>query len=113
MSAARPPPAPRQGGVSAHLHAAVERAQVRRRGWHGHGIGAYLVMVGSLGVTILLPISAGLGLGWLLDRARGHGAAGRLGLVLAGAALGLWWAWRVMERVQRTATPDGKREPPP
>ncbi len=87
------------------LHTAVERAKVRQRGWHGHGLGSHLLLVGSLGVTILLPVGAGLGLGVLLDRARGGGAAGRLGLLLAGAVVGLWWAWRVMVRAQRGPPP--------
>lgn len=87
------------------LQAAVERAKARQRGWHGHGLGAHLLLVGSLGVTILLPLFAGLGLGWLVDRARGGGAAGRLGLLLAGAVLGLWWAWRVMVRANRGPPP--------
>jgi ATP synthase protein I len=92
------------------LHAAVERAQARQQGWRGQGIGAHLLLVGSLGITILVPVFAGLGLGWYVDRLRGHGAAGRLGLLLAGAGIGLWWAWRVMVRGQH---PPNQRTPPP
>jgi ATP synthase protein I len=97
--------------ASDRLQAAVRRAQARRRGWAGHGIARHLALAGSLGAAVLLPIAAGLALGWQIDRARGGGAAGRLGLLLAGAALGLWWAWRTMERA-RPGSDQDKEDPP-
>ena len=57
-----------------------------------------LAQVGVLGWTIVTPILLGLLAGHALDRWLHTGVAFAAALLTAGAALGLWFAWRWMHR---------------
>jgi ATP synthase protein I len=70
------------------------RGSPYRKTWIGF---AYFGMVGW---SVALPILAGAALGsWLDRRGGGHGWA--LSLLMAGAALGCWNAWRLVAREGR------------
>uniref|UniRef100_UPI0028B141E5 AtpZ/AtpI family protein n=1 Tax=Stutzerimonas balearica TaxID=74829 RepID=UPI0028B141E5 len=57
-----------------------------------------LGQVGLLGWMIVTPLLLGLLVGRWLDRLLGSGVLFSAALVVAGAGLGLWSAWRWMHR---------------
>lgn len=61
-------------------------------------LGARLGQIGSLGWTIVLPTLLGLVLGRLLDRMLGTGVFFSAPLIMIGAGLGFWFAWKWMHR---------------
>ena len=61
-------------------------------------LGARLGQIGVLGWTIVVPTLLGLFLGRWLDRALGTGIFFSTPLLMAGAAIGFWSAWRWMHR---------------
>ncbi len=64
-------------------------------------LGVRLGQIGILGWTIVLPILLCLALGHWLDRIAGTRVLFAAPLVMIGAAIGLWSAWRWMHRQQR------------
>lgn len=65
-------------------------------------LGARLGQIGVLGWMIVLPTLIGLFLGRWFDRAAGTGVFFSAPLLMTGAAIGLWSAWRWMHRQGRT-----------
>lgn len=61
-------------------------------------LGARLGQIGILGWTTIVPILAGLMLGRWLDRILGAGIVFAAAFLFLGAAVGLWAAWRWMQR---------------
>ncbi|MBN8892076.1 MAG: ATP synthase subunit [Rhodospirillales bacterium 70-18] len=61
-------------------------------------LGARLGQVGSLGWTVVLPTLAGLFVGRWLDRTFGTGVFFSAPLIMIGAGLGFWFAWKWMHR---------------
>jgi len=61
-------------------------------------LGARLGQVGVLGWTIVVPTLLGLFLGRWLDLSFGTGVFYSASLLMVGAAIGLWAAWRWMHR---------------
>jgi ATP synthase protein I len=64
-------------------------------------LGARLGQIGILGWTIVVPTLLGLWLGHWLDRRFGTGVFFSAPLLMIGAAIGLWCAWRWMHRQSR------------
>jgi ATP synthase protein I len=75
---------------------AAERAAAARKDPEP-SIGARLGQIGILGWTIVLPTLIGLFLGRWLDRLAGTGVFFSAPLLMIGAAIGLWSAWRWMQ----------------
>lgn len=63
-------------------------------------LGARLGQIGILGWTIVLPTLLCLALGRWLDRLAGTRVFFSAPLLMIGAAIGLWSAWRWMHRQQ-------------
>jgi ATP synthase protein I len=63
-------------------------------------IGNRLAQIGILGWTIVVPTLVGLALGRWLDRFFGSRILFSAPLLMIGAALGLWSAWKWMHRQQ-------------
>lgn len=61
-------------------------------------LGARLGQIGALGWTVVLPTLTGLFLGRWLDRTLGTGVFFSAPLIMLGAGLGFWFAWRWMHR---------------
>ncbi len=61
-------------------------------------LGSRLGQIGALGWTIVLPILLALLLGHWLDRTFSTGVFFSAPLVMIGAGLGFWQAWRWMSR---------------
>jgi ATP synthase protein I len=61
-------------------------------------LGVRLGQIGVLGWTIVVPTLLFLFLGRWLDRIFGTGIFFSAPLLMAGAAIGLWFAWRWMHR---------------
>ena len=83
------------------LRAAALRAQQRERAAQDDpetSVSRRLAQVGVLGWTIVVPMLLGLFLGRWLDRLLGTHAMFAAALLLLGAGLGLWSAWRWMHR---------------
>lgn len=80
------------------LRAAREEAARARRARRDPepSLGARLGHIGLLGWMIVMPVLAGVWIGRQLDRALGTGVMLSGALVMLGAALGLWFAWRWM-----------------
>ncbi len=76
---------------------AAERAEAGRRNPEP-SLGARLGQIGALGWTIVLPALAGLFLGRWLDHKYTSGVFFSAPLVMIGAGVGLWLAWRWMSR---------------
>ncbi|HEX7682181.1 MAG TPA: AtpZ/AtpI family protein [Trinickia sp.] len=83
----------------------LERAvqQARRRDQAAHdtpepSLGARLGQIGILGWTIVAPTLLCLWAGHWLDRRFGTGVFFSAPLLMIGAAVGLWLAWRWMHR---------------
>jgi ATP synthase protein I len=83
------------------LAATARKAAGRERGLRAHpepSLGARLGQIGVLGWTIVLPALLGLFVGRWLDKAAHSGVFFSAPLVMLGAGLGLWLAWRWMSR---------------
>ncbi len=93
MTAEPPPPDP----IAEAARRAAERAEEIRRDPEP-SLGARLGQIGILGWTIVLPALAGLALGRWLDHRFASGVFYSAPLVMLGAGLGLWLAWRWMSR---------------
>jgi ATP synthase protein I len=76
---------------------AAEREEEIRRNPEP-SLGARLGQIGILGWTIVLPALMGLALGRWLDQKFASGVFYSAPLVMLGAGLGLWLAWRWMSR---------------
>jgi ATP synthase protein I len=61
-------------------------------------LGARLGQIGVLGWTIVVPVLLCLFFGRWLDRTLGTGIFFSAPLLMAGAAIGFWSAWRWMDR---------------
>lgn len=61
-------------------------------------LGARLGQIGVLGWTIIVPILLGVALGRWLDHRLETGIFFSAPLVMLGAALGFWFAWKWMHR---------------
>ena len=61
-------------------------------------LGARLGQIGILGWMVVIPTLLGLWVGHWLDRRFGTGVFFSAPLLMAGAAVGLWLAWRWMHR---------------
>jgi ATP synthase protein I len=59
-------------------------------------LGARLGQIGVLGWAILMPILIGVVAGRWLDKAFGSGIMLTAALIMIGAAIGLWSAWKWM-----------------
>ncbi|VVD67273.1 AtpZ/AtpI family protein [Pandoraea terrigena] len=79
---------------------AAHREQIARENPEP-SLGARLGQIGILGWMIVLPILLGLALGHWLDRIAGTRVLFAAPLLMIGAAIGLWSAWRWMHRQQR------------
>jgi ATP synthase protein I len=82
------------------LEDAVVRAHRRREHWLRSGewpLGRALAMMGRFGWTIVAPILLGAFAGRWLDRTFNTGVFWSAGLMMAGAAAGLWLVWRSMQ----------------
>jgi ATP synthase protein I len=92
------PPASSNADPLAHVaRRALERAE-RGREIPEPSLGARLGQIGVLGWTIIVPTLLFLFLGRWLDRSYGTGIFFSAPLLMVGAAIGLWSAWRWMHR---------------
>ena len=64
-------------------------------------LGSRLAQIGILGWTIVVPTLVGLALGRWLDRLVGTRVFFSAPLLMIGAGLGLWSAWKWMHHQQR------------
>lgn len=83
---------------------AVGRAAHRREEGERNpepSLGARLGQIGILGWTIVAPVLMGLLIGRWLDRLLGSGIMFAAAFICAGAAFGLWAAWRWMRGTTR------------
>ncbi|HYS64310.1 MAG TPA: AtpZ/AtpI family protein [Paraburkholderia sp.] len=64
-------------------------------------LGSRLGQIGILGWAVVLPTLIGLALGHWLDRTFGTGVFFSAPLLMIGAAVGFWSAWKWMHRQQR------------
>ncbi|MEN2976226.1 AtpZ/AtpI family protein [Tistrella bauzanensis] len=95
------PGSPRARAQDARMAAAADRQAARERAAkadHEAGIGTRLGQIGVLGWMIVTPMLLGLLLGRWLDRLASSGITLAAALLLLGAALGLWSAWKWMQR---------------
>ncbi|AJZ57097.1 F0F1-ATPase subunit family protein [Paraburkholderia fungorum] len=83
---------------------AAQRALLRERAAREEpepSLGVRLGQIGILGWTIVLPTLLGLALGHWLDRYFGTGVFFSAPLLMVGAGVGLWSAWKWMHRQTR------------
>lgn len=86
----------REGSRPARLDEAVKARRKRRAGWKEtseRSVGQNLAMIGTLGLTIVIPTLIGVFVGRWLDHSFGSGVHWTLGLLFAGLAAGCWLAW--------------------
>lgn len=79
----------------------LRRRRQRQRDWVETGERSLLRSLGSVGALgwlIVAPMLGGLALGRWLDGKAGTGITFTGGLLVAGAALGWWLAWRRMHQ---------------
>jgi ATP synthase protein I len=84
------------------LAAAARRAEKRaREGIESPepSLGARLGQIGILGWTIVLPTLLGVFIGRWLDRTLATGVLFSAPLIMIGAIIGLWSAWKWMHRL--------------
>jgi len=84
-----------------HLASAARRAAEADREARQNpepSLGARLGQIGILGWTIVVPTLIGVVAGRFLDRALETGVFFTAPLIMIGAALGLWSAWKWMNR---------------
>jgi ATP synthase protein I len=93
----RKPPDDRMAG------AARQAAELESRGRAEPepSLGSRLGQIGILGWAVVLPTLMGLALGHWLDRTFGTRVFFSAPLLMIGAAIGLWSAWKWMHRQQR------------
>lgn len=94
MNAKRPAHEPQDG-----LIRSIRTRLARHHRWRQEGepsLGKYLAQVGVLGWIIVIPALLGLFLGRWLDHRLGTGIFWSAPLLMLGAALGFWSAWRWM-----------------
>lgn len=80
---------------------AARRQRERRRRWHDEGEASVLRFVGQIGVLgwiIVMPMLIALFAGRWLDSRLGTGIFWSAPLLMLGAAIGSWSAWRWMHR---------------
>jgi len=84
-------------------HAAQQAVRREREGLEEPepSLGARLGQIGILGWTIVVPTLLGLALGHWLDRYFGTRVFFSAPLLMVGAAVGLWSAWKWMHRQTR------------
>lgn len=83
------------------LAEAAHRAEQRRRQGMENpepSLGIRLGQIGVLGWTIVVPTLIGVLIGRWLDRALGTGVFFSAPLIMIGAAIGFWSAWKWMHR---------------
>lgn len=80
-------------------HEAAER-DMRGRAEPEPSLGSRLGQIGILGWAIVLPTLMGLALGHWLDRTFGTRVFFSAPLLMLGAAVGFWSAWKWMHRQQ-------------
>lgn len=85
------------GRMAEAARLAAERAQEGREDPEP-SLGARLGQIGVLGWTVIIPILLGLFLGRWLDRKLDTGIFFSAPLLMIGAAIGFWFAWRWMHR---------------
>jgi len=103
MSAKRPESGTGREAESERIAQAAKRAAQRSaqaREEPEPSLGSRLGQIGILGWTIVVPTLAGLALGHWLDRLCGTRIFFSAPLLMVGAALGLWSAWKWMHRQQ-------------
>jgi ATP synthase protein I len=90
-----PPPKSPQDRLAGAARRAAERT---RRGAEQPepSLGARLGQMGILGWTIVVPTLIGVVIGRWIDRALGTGIVFSAALIMVGAAIGLWSAWKWM-----------------
>lgn len=84
-----------------HLVAKVRRERERQRVWRDHGapsLGRYIGQIGVLGWIVVTPTLLGVLGGRWLDHTFKTGVFWTAPLVMIGAAIGLWSAWKWMQR---------------
>ncbi|HEY0180983.1 MAG TPA: AtpZ/AtpI family protein [Dokdonella sp.] len=90
-------PEPEPDRVLDAARRAAARAEAGRRDPEP-SLARRLGQIGVLGWTIVVPVLLGLFAGRALDRLFGSGLLFAAALLFAGAAFGLWSAWRWMQR---------------
>ncbi|MBS1164551.1 MAG: F0F1-ATPase subunit family protein [Proteobacteria bacterium] len=83
------------------LAEAARQAEKRRReglATPEPSLGARLGQIGVLGWTIVVPMLIGVAIGRWLDRTLGTGVFFSAPLIMIGAAIGFWSAWKWMHR---------------
>lgn len=79
----------------------IRLRDARQRRWQRDGDGSVarrLAQIGVLGWMIVVPILAGIFAGRWLDQWLRSGILWTAALLMLGASLGLWSAWRWMQR---------------
>jgi ATP synthase protein I len=97
----RPPPDKNDGDRVAGAAQRAAKRDATGRNEPEPSLGARLAQIGILGWTIVLPTLLCLALGRWLDRLAGTRVFFSAPLLMIGAAIGLWSAWRWMHRQQR------------
>ncbi|EIF30825.1 F0F1-ATPase subunit, putative [Burkholderia sp. Ch1-1] len=90
---------PREDKLAGAAQQAAERA-ARGRAEPEPSLGTRLGQIGILGWAIVVPTLLGLALGHWLDRTFGTRVFFSAPLLMLGAALGFWSAWKWMHRQQ-------------
>jgi ATP synthase protein I len=93
--------APMDLGDGNRLAEAARRAAERSKAGKKNpepSLGARLGQIGILGWTIVVPTLIGLFVGRWLDRILGTGVLFSAPLIMIGAAVGFWSAWKWMHR---------------
>lgn len=85
------------GRMAEAARQAAERAQQGREDPEP-SLGARLGQIGVLGWTVIIPMLLSLFLGRWLDREFDTGIFFSAPLLMIGAAIGFWFAWRWMHR---------------
>lgn len=93
----RKPPDDRMAGAARQ----AARIDSRGRAEPEPSLGSRLGQIGILGWAIVLPTLLGLALGHWLDRTFGTRVFFSAPLLMIGAAIGFWSAWKWMHRQQR------------
>lgn len=96
MDGDRPPP----GIPDPERLGAAEGRKLRHRGNPNRKAWIGFAFFGMIGWSVALPLLAGTALGLWLERT-GWGRGWALSLLLAGAVLGCWNAWRLVSREER------------
>ncbi|PWB80048.1 MAG: ATP synthase subunit [Methylocystaceae bacterium] len=97
MSESDDPPPERPDKIAEAAHRAAGRQRAGRDSPEP-SLGSRLGQIGALGWTIVVPILAGLLVGHWLDKKFSTGVFFSAPMVMIGAGLGLWQAWKWMSR---------------